>query len=62
MIENLIIRAHKISGGADKLRRAIENLINRAWEGGQRDRLADILITLEDNGHAEAAQFLRANY
>jgi hypothetical protein len=61
MLENLITRAAKITG-TDKLRRSVENLITRAWDGGQRDRTRDIMITLTDNGYGEAADFIKANY
>jgi hypothetical protein len=61
MIENLITRAAKMIP-AGKLRNAVESLITRAFEAGERARTRDILITLADNGYGEAAEFIKANY
>lgn len=62
MIENLMIRAEKISGGARKLTERIKSLIWAAHNLGKIERLKDIIITLEDNGYEEAADFVRVNY
>lgn len=64
VLEQIISRATKIMGG-DRRTAKIEELLQAAFEAGERNAARNIRMTLEDDhgtDHSEAIEIITANF